>query len=395
MKINKLLKLANYFYKMATPLESLVIHNSVDANRSENIQAETQNFVKHYKGTTVNYRIIFIDNKQFKLETLRNEAAYEVSDINKAIINNNVISKVVQDYREQRAKLTPAQLRNKRTHMPPHMSDTDLDSSIEEYTANEKDKIDEMKKDLKLDFLPKGTGDTININIICAHNEGDIISPSAIDHDIAHAVFHGFNEGKISKQINKPQMRKDIMKAIKSDIDFPNNILVTDELCKAIVRVVLIGSNIISGSIGELNFIENQRDVDLMPDMLALYNLKEESFKNVEILLPKNLYAHNDYAKNNGTIGDAITVGNKNKHGVELNGVELKTRSGTSELPNLKLLLKGDPEKQDANSGILQQEAITIKNHLRSLNGRVIVLRAAGSKNFHNWIISQAPHKAL
>ena len=347
MEINKLLKLANYFYKMATPLESLVIHPSVDQLIRENIKIE--DYEKHYEDTTVNYRIIFIDNNKFKLITARSELAYSIEEIENMIIDHDII----------------ATLDN-----VSHMKDEQIQEEIKKYKEGKDIDLmikDLMIKDLHLNFLKAGKGDQVNINIISPANSGDTISPAAIDHDIAHAVLHAFNEGLISKKNKMKEIGPLLNDAIQADFNFPDDMKVNDTLRNSMLRMILIGSNIIPGSVGELNFSRGN-DIDLMPDMFAIYNKKGEnkkgeSFNNINIKSP-GLYIHeNGYGYGNKTVS-------LNSKGGKL----LAPKNSSGELINLKkLLLEGQ-------EGILNQQAQEIKDHLIKLNGKVIVLRSLQSE---------------
>jgi hypothetical protein len=370
MEINKLLKLANYFYKMATPLESLVIDKSVPQSTRNNINIK--DYQDHYKNTTINYRIIFVNNDIFKLSLPRSENAYSTEEIKTMIKNHNIIPLIKNVI---------------------HMGPNQIEDATKEYEENNKANIDLLVKDLDLQFLDKGLGETVNINIMSTlNNKKDIISPAAIDHDTSHAIFHSFNEGNISKKNKMREIAPKVTKAIKADFNFPSEMKVDDKLCNSILRMILIWSNIISGSIGELQFRAGA-DGDLMPDMLALYNLHGEKFDNLNIKSP-GLYIYEN------EIGHKIVAG-KNAFKILSNAddplsiyverEELMPTRSDGRLINLEELLLGQvDDKGTKQDGILNDQAKEIKRHLRSLNGRVIVLRSGMRQNLTKWILERA-----
>lgn len=232
--------------------------------------------------------------------------------------------------------------------------------NIEEYRDKIKSTIDSME--LSEEVLEEGNYllnnfnnifDKDSVNIIAnKYDAKDLTGPKGIDHDLGHAVIDKYENAFKTD---------DFIKAIDDDYEiettshfgeviklpFDKNLHNYKRTAFVLLTTILANSNIVSGSISEMN-LKNKELTDLLPDLFVMYNLSGESLEKIN-LQGITLYANNVFSSFSLDSSEKFTIILKPKN---------------QNIPNINKELKK----------ILIKIEKSIKNYLNSLVGKVVIL---------------------
>lgn len=191
------------------------------------------------------------------------------------------------------------------------------------------------------------------INIIAnKFDSSDLTGPKGIDHDLGHAILdkyeNSFKADNFIKAISHDyEVKKTANFGEIITIPFDDIIYNYQRAAFVILTTIIANSNIIKGSISEMN-LKNEELVDFLSDLLVLYNQSGESLENIN-LKGVTLYANN-------------ALSNFSLYRKE--GFNYEITPKNPKIPNIKAeLIK-----------IFSEVEKDIKKFLDSLVGKVIVL---------------------
>ena len=275
MKIQYVIKLANYFYKVAAE-EEILEERSISPYSpyyKENLGEEEdykdlpslKTFREQFQETTFNYRVIFLNN---------------LFNLSKLCKNNDKKSITIEEY-----KTSIKNIVSPLASRPRGLLSEELAKTLDEgnYLLLE----DNFNR-----FFSK---DAINV-VVHKVVETDAVNAQAVIHDIGHKLMDEFLEQHQEfKGENFGSVLKD---AIENDFNF--EILgnarriqldeVIDRTKGTMFELLLISNNIISGSIAEMNLMKNDIS-DLFAELFLIFNKNKESLDNIKPL-PIILYTN-------------------------------------------------------------------------------------------------------
>lgn len=275
MKIQYVIKLANYFYKVAAE-EEILEERSIspyspyykeDLGEEEEYKdlPSLKTFREQFQETTFNYRVIFLNN---------------LFNLSKLCKNNDKKSITIEEY-----KTSIKNLVNSLSSKPRGLLSEELAKTLDEgnYLLLE----DNFNR-----FFSK---DAINV-VVHKIADTDSVNAQAVIHDIGHKLMNEFTEKHL--EFTGANFGKVLTEAITNDFNFEivGNVRkselddVIDRIKGVMFELLLVSNNIISGSIGESNLMKD--DVrDLFADLFLIFNKNKESLEGIKPL-PVILYTN-------------------------------------------------------------------------------------------------------